>query len=303
MEARRFPDEHDARLWIADAKYHLDAAHLGELATLASVQRLIEFEERHEGAVERYKVSRILGVLSFLVNEREQERMGSSQWVIGEIMQFMKRLVFGLLGFMISVGMTWAGEREYQLIVGKDRKLCVRILEAFREDVDDRWRLRYQHEMFRQIAWKPVELMGHGPKTRHCSSLDKAIFDVDNDGRLDLVIKTTFCMKGSPSDSLYVFPADSPVLEQANWQDLSPLLATSNKFERTGGIYSLVQLPMEKGVVNRPALTGVFTVHPFMLGGSAYISLTDERGEWTAIAQYRTGGRFEDHCYLRAATE
>jgi hypothetical protein len=218
-------------------------------------------------------------------------------------MQFKKRFVFVFLVFMISVGVAWAGERGYQLVAGRDSKLCARMLDAFREDVDDRGRLRYQHEIFRQITWKPVELKGQGPKTRHCSSLDKTIVDLDNDGQLDLVVKTTFCMKGSPSDSFYMFPADSAVLEQANWQDLSPLLATPDKFERTGGAYPLTQLPVEETGVSRSPLTGVFTIQPFMLDGNVYVSLTDGRAEWIVIAQYRGGGRFEDLCYLRTAVK
>jgi hypothetical protein len=216
-------------------------------------------------------------------------------------MPLMKHFVFGFLVCMISAGVAWAGERGYQLVAGMDSKLCVKVLEAFREDVDDRWRLRYQHEIFRQIVWKPVELKGQGPKTRHCSSLNQATFDLDNDGQLDLVIKSTFCMKGSPSDSFYRFPDGSTVLEQANWQDLSPLLATPDKFERTGGIYPLTQIPIEEPGVSRMPLNGVFTVQPFVLDGIAYVSLADGRAEWTVIAKYLGGERFEDQCYLRMA--
>ena len=215
----------------------------------------------------------------------------------------MKRLVFVFFVFMMSAGAVWAGERGYQLAAGRDSKLCARALEAFREDVDDRGRLRYQHEIFRQITWKPVELKGQAPKTRHCSILDQAIFDVDHDGQPDLVIKTTFCMKGSPSDSFYVFPAESAVLEQATWQDLSPLLATSSKFERTSGTYTMTQLLVEEPGVSQTPLTGVFTVQSFMLDGSAYFSLTDRRAEWIVIAQYRGGTQFEDLCYLRTSTQ
>ena len=218
-------------------------------------------------------------------------------------MPLMKRFVFGFLVLVISVGVAWAGERGYQLVAGREGNFCARVMEAFREDVDDRGRLRYQHEIFRKITWEPVELKGQAPKMRHCSSLDKAIFDVDHDGQADLVVKTTFCMKGSPSDSFYVFPAESAVLEQANWQDLSPLLATANKFERTGGTYPLTQLLAEEPGVGRPPLTGVFTVQSFMLDGSAYISVTDGHAEWIVVAQYRGGIRFEDLCYLRAAVK
>ena len=120
-------------------------------------------------------------------------------------MRLMKRFVFGFLVCMISACVAWAGERGYQLVAGRDSNLCAKVLEAFREDVDDRWRLRYQHEIFRQITWKPVELNGQGPKATHCSSLNQAMFDLDNDGRPDLVVKSTFCMKGSPSDSFINF--------------------------------------------------------------------------------------------------
>lgn len=213
-------------------------------------------------------------------------------------MQFKKRLIFVFFAFMISVGVAWAGERGYQLVAGLDSKLCARMLEAFREDVDDRGRLRYQHEIFRQVTWKPVELSGQGPKTRHCSSLDKTLVDLDNDGQQDLVVKTTFCMKGAPSDSLYVFPADNPVLDQASWQDMAPLLATNDKFERTGGTYPLTSLPMENAF---PALMTLFAIHPFMLDGVTYVSLTDARREWIVVAKYLRGERFEDLCYLRMA--
>lgn len=217
-------------------------------------------------------------------------------------MQFNQQLLFGFLVFISSLGVAWAAEYEYQLVAGKDNTLCAKVLESFREDLGERQRQRYQHEIFRQIIWKPVELKGQGPKTRHCSSLEQAIFDMDNDGRPDLVIKTTFCMKGSPSDNFYLFPPDSPVLEQINWQDLSPLLATPDRFERTGGGYPLTQLPAEEPGKGLAPLTGVFTIQPFMLDGRTYISLTDGRAEWTVIAKYLRGERFEDQCYLRMAS-
>ncbi len=53
-------------------------------------------------------------------------------------MQFKKQLIFVFLVFMIGTGIAWAGERGYQLIAGKDSKFCAKVLEAFREDVDDR---------------------------------------------------------------------------------------------------------------------------------------------------------------------
>jgi hypothetical protein len=155
-------------------------------------------------------------------------------------------------------------------------------------------------ELSKAVEWTPIELKGQGPKTRRCSSLDKAFLDLDNDGANDLVVKTSFCMKGAPSDSLYVFHADSNVLEQLSWQDLAPLLATRDKFERTGGRYPLSGLPMSsESAQGNPALSTVFTVQPFILENRSYVAMTDSRGTWTVIAKYLRGERFEDQCYLR----
>ncbi|UVT14727.1 MAG: hypothetical protein H8K04_12855 [Nitrospira sp.] len=152
-------------------------------------------------------------------------------------------------------------------------------------------------ELWKTVEWTPVELKGQGPATRRCSSFDKARMDLNNDGREDLVVRATFCMKSVPSDSLYVFPADSTVLEQAGWQDTGPLLATRDKFERTAGTYPLTALRIDKASAP-PALTTAFSLRPFLLDGTAYVGLTDTRREWMVIAKYRGGERFEDLCYV-----
>lgn len=180
-----------------------------------------------------------------------------------------------------------------ELTAFADKPFCEKVAALFGED------LGLNTELVKTVQWEPVELQGQGPPTRRCSSFDKTRMDLDNDGREDLVVKTTFCMKVVPSDSLYVFPADSTVLDQASWQDLSPLLATRNKFERTGGTYPLTSLRID-GVSPPSSLTTTFSLQPFVLDGTAYVGLTDARREWLVIARYRGGERFEDLCYLHS---
>jgi hypothetical protein len=187
-----------------------------------------------------------------------------------------------------------AAAASVELTAFADKPLCEKVAALFGEQLD------LTAELSKTVQWEPVKLKGQGPPTRRCSSLDKALMDLDNDGQQDLVVKTTFCPKGSPSDSFYMFPADSPVLEQANWQDLSPLLATQNKFERTGGTYPMRSLQLGKAQPP-PALTHSFSLQPFVLDSVAYVGLTDIKREWMVIAKYRGGERFEDLCYLRAA--
>lgn len=179
-----------------------------------------------------------------------------------------------------------------ELAAFADKPYCQKAMALFGEH------LGFNAELSKTVQWEPVALKGQGPPTRRCSSLDKTLMDLDNDGQQDLVVKTIFCMKGAPSDSFYMFPADSMVLEEASWQDLSPLLATHNKFERTGGTYPLTSLRID-GVSSPPNLATVFSLHPFLLDGTAYVGLTDTRREWIVIAKYRGGDQFEDLCYLR----
>jgi hypothetical protein len=181
-----------------------------------------------------------------------------------------------------------------ELAAFADKPFCEKVVALFRNHLD------LKAELSKTVQWEPVQLKGQGPPTRRCSSFDKTHIDLNNDGRLDLVVKATFCLKGGPSDSLYVFPIDSTVLEQANWQDLSPLLATPNKFERTGGTYPLTALRIDQASVS-PTLKTSFSLHPFMLDGQSYVSLTDTGHEWMVIAKYRGRERFEDLCYLHAS--
>ena len=205
----------------------------------------------------------------------------------------MTSMRIGILLGILFPAIALAGSVELEAFA--DKPVCEQVVKLFSQ------RFVPDAELLHSVEWTPVEVAGEGPKTRRCSSLDRAIMDVNNDGRDDLVVKTTFCMKGTPSDSLYVFPADSPVLEQVSWQDMSPLVFSPDKFERTGGTYPLTALAMEK-VSSAPVLTTLFTVQPFRLDGVAYVSLTDARREWMVIAKYRGGERFEDLCYLRAST-
>ena len=205
----------------------------------------------------------------------------------------MKHTWMGSL--LVAMLPTLVSAAPVELAAYSDRPLCERVAKLFGK------RLNATPDLSKTVEWTAVELKGEGPKTRRCSSLDKTNMDLNNDGRDDLVVKTTFCMKGAPSESFYVFPANSPVLDQLGWQDLSPLLATHDKFERTGGTYPLTSLPMDK-ISPAPALSTVFTIQPFRLDGVAYLSLTDARREWMVIAKYRGGKRFEDLCYLRAST-
>ncbi len=201
--------------------------------------------------------------------------------------------ITGMGSLLVAVIPAVTAAASVELTAFSDKPFCEKVATLFGE------RLDLNAELLKTVQWEPVQLKGQGSPTRRCSSFDRTRMDLDNDGHEDLVVKATFCPKGSPSDSLYVFPADSTVLEQSSWQDLSPLLATQNKFERTGGTYPLTALRIDKAL-DSPVLTTSFSLQPFILDDRSYISMTDKRREWIVIATYRGAEQFEDLCYLHA---
>lgn len=205
----------------------------------------------------------------------------------------MKRTSMGSM-LLLTMLPAFSAAASVELMGFADKPFCEKVAVLFGEHLD------LNAELSKTVQWEPVKLQGQGPPTRRCSSFDRAKMDLDNDGQEDLVVKATFCMKGAPSDSLYVFSSDSTVLEQASWQDTSLLLATPDKFERTGGTYALTSLRLG-GVSPLPSLTTAFSLQPFVLDSAAYVGLTDARREWMVIAKYRGGERFEDLCYLRGS--
>jgi hypothetical protein len=204
-----------------------------------------------------------------------------------------RTLVIGLL-ILFSAGIAWAV--GYDLLMSREEQLCRQVGDAQIPLSNRSVGFRLDEEKIQSVAWQPVQLGGEAPKTTVCSELQQALVDLNNDGRQDLVIRARFCMKGKPSDSLYVFPGDSPVLQQATWQDLTPLHATPDKFERTGGTY-----PLREGAVEGDSaeLRTLFTIEPFVMDGRTYVSLTSPPYEYVVIATYQGGGSFQDLCYLR----
>ena len=200
-----------------------------------------------------------------------------------------------LIGLLILLSVTVALAADYELLMNREERVCPHMGDTLKTKSDGSVGFRPDDEQIHPVAWQPVLLGGDAPKTTVCSELQQARLDLNNDGSQDLVIRSRFCMKGKPSDSLYVFPEDSAVLQQATWQDLAPLHATSDKFERTGGMYRL----QDGARLESAELRNLFTIEPFVMEGRTYVSLTSPPYEYVVIATYQGGDSFRDLCYLR----
>jgi hypothetical protein len=210
----------------------------------------------------------------------------------------MRRIIgLCLVGVLASVGVAWAGKEAYRLVMSKDKELCQTVLKFFNADMQRYKEIRYDDDIFLAIKWKSFKIE---EETYGCEFLSSAIFDINNDGADDLVVKRRACLRGNLSDSFYVFPPDSDVLSKLEpgpngW---SRLFETPNQFHRTGHAYELGDSATKAREGVPQGIGGIFVIHPFLWKNTAYVSMTDFHQDWIAIAKYLRGEEFQDVCYF-----
>lgn len=211
----------------------------------------------------------------------------------------VRHLGLALVVLLLTSGVAWAGKEAYRLVMSKDKELCEHVLGLFNADMKKYQAIRYQdHEEFKRIKWEPVVVKGEKRMDPSCSVLQHAIFDANNDGYDDIVIKLSACFRDRLSDSFYVFPKDSDVLTKLTPESYRALFEAQNKFDGERG-YTLDELPLEQTDGLKQAIAGVFTIHPFVFQQRTYISMTSFRQEWFVINQYLGKDNFKDACYFQ----
>lgn len=206
---------------------------------------------------------------------------------------WMSRLLLcaGIIALLGSSA--WAG--SWDAVFAFQEEFCRRLAAAVDEKALAQEQLRFSGASVHSVEWQPATLAGNGPPRSRCASFDQGRADVFPGGMPLLAIRSRFCMKGVPSESLYLFPGSSDVLERASWQDLSPLHATLEKFERTGGRYRLAHVPDSMGEVE---LREQFILDLVVVDERASVALTAPPFAWIVIGRPHGQGTIQEQCYL-----
>jgi hypothetical protein len=223
-------------------------------------------------------------------------------------------LVLGLLSLLWGVAITEGkGPHHFyfKLKMSEDKTLCPAITEVLAEEYSEHWiQDPPRHEWF--IQWEPVRSLGEqfqDASVFHetdCHLLRWAQFDIDNDGRTEIVIKLSGCLGGIRSDTLSIFRSDAPrsgiydKLVNPSKINQEGLLG---ELSYTGEWYELKKLPPFKDKRGRSQLHGIggkVWIHPFLFDGQTYLNLHGLSG-MHVIARYRRGENkfsLEDVCYI-----
>lgn len=223
-----------------------------------------------------------------------------------------------LLGLLLVLGTSVATEavapEQFKFILkwSQDKKLCPAITQVLSDEYNDHWiQDPPVHEWF--VKWEPVRSLGEQFQDvsvfheTDCHVLRWAQFDIDNDGKSEIVIKLSGCLRGILSDTLSIFRNDAPrsgiydklvnpshINQEGLLEDLS----------YTGEWYELKKLPQFKdksGRMQSHGIGGKVWIHPFMFGGQTYLNLHGLSG-MHVIARYKPSEKrsplLEDICYV-----
>jgi hypothetical protein len=198
-------------------------------------------------------------------------------------------VVLALFGWLVMESTAHASSvgNSYTLAMSKDEKLCNAMLALYNEDMKAYKEIRYnQHEMFTNIDWQMDDDL----------DIEHAFFDINNDGKNELVIYYAGMLSGFPIDNLFIYPADSDVISKLKPRSLSSLFDTPNHLFSSGNqIYVLKDLPKKTEVA---WVGGRFVLNPFILEGTSYVSMTDLTPRWVVITKYKQAEELQDICYF-----
>lgn len=199
---------------------------------------------------------------------------------------------------------------EYALTMSKNDEMCNHMLQLMNNDLeqfdrtyDSNDRFVSSIEEFKAIPWKPARASFENNGKIHYWNVESALFDLNNDGVLDFVVRDKSMLSGMRVDGLYIF--DRSVATRVNTLTTKELFESNNQISMDQVTYML-STPLKGRSVN------LWLLSPFIYHGISYIYMQslykkDEAVgmDFVVIAKYIGGkfkremmGKMEDVCYI-----
>jgi hypothetical protein len=200
---------------------------------------------------------------------------------------------------------------EYALVMSKNDEMCNHMRQLMNDDLKKFHRTYDSHdrfvsgiEEFNAIPWKPARASSEHYGRVDYKEVEGALFDLNNDGMQDFVVRYKASLSGMNADGLYML--DSGVAGRANALTFKELFESNNEIALAGWFYDL-SAPL-KGKVST-----LWRLSPFIYHGVSYVYMQslykmDEAigGDMVVIAKYIGGkfavremtGKMEDICYV-----
>lgn len=198
-------------------------------------------------------------------------------------------------------------EESYTLVMSKDDELCNHMMELFNQDLKQYgWRgdeHQEEHEEFKRIPWQPARFSSVIDGRTEYTNVEGALFDLNNDGVQDFVVRWQASLSGHRADTLDVFDVEEA--KRANDLKAMDIGGGKGSIFLAGGFYD-VSLPIK-------TIAGLRVLQPFIYHGVSYLFMRELfevqpiTPGYAAIAKYGGGkfqlremtGKMEDICYYQ----
>jgi len=236
-------------------------------------------------------------------------------------MKAKKILLVLFLLFIPSLGFA----DEYVLVMSKDDNVCQHMLKLYNDDLKKYDMVKYdQHEEFNSIKWEN--------KKYYRTHEDKKIYpvrsyeanttvliseyDINNDGKKEIVIKHVSWYKSILSDQLHYFKNEDANLFKDDEFDIKVLYTNAAGSIGSGAqeTYKLKELPqfLYLGIGSKESkayysLGKYLYIHPFFFDKTYYLDVKDEvpsdvrgiySGKFLVIIKYAGDNKINDTCYF-----
>lgn len=201
---------------------------------------------------------------------------------------------------------TAPGSHSYELALIKDEKLCRHMLILFNDDLKKYGYEQYaMHEEFRKIPWRSARIYSQVDERTDYLDAQVALFDINNDGVHDFVVRWAASLGGALNDGLYVL--DGEVAKREKKLVNRELFESKNKINISGWAYKL-----DSRIGERAEVFGI--LEPFIFHEQVYIYMrplfeltSASKPTFSVIARYGGGqivandrsGVMNDLCYFK----
>lgn len=199
-------------------------------------------------------------------------------------------------------------EENYTLLMNKDDELCNHMMELFNQDLEKYgWRgdeHQEEHEEFKRIPWEPARFSFDYYGHTQYRDVEGALFDFNNDGVQDFVVRHIGSLSNVRADSLHIFDAETA--KRANGLTSAELWNARNQISLAGDFYTL-----SSPLIGKVAI--LWVLEPFIYRDTSYLFMRPvfetkhTTTGYAVITKYGGGkfvnremtGKMEDVCYYQ----
>ena len=214
-----------------------------------------------------------------------------------------------------KAALSGVAHEEYALVMSKNDEMCNHMRQLMNDDLMKFKRTYDSHDRFvsgldefKSIPWKSAKASFEYQGRIEYSNVESALFDLNNDGVQDFVIRDEGMLSGMQADALYML--DTSAVSRANTLTRKEFTGSNNKIAMAGDGYDLSAPFVGKA-------RSLWLLSPFIYHGVSYVFMQSlykkdkaVGGDFVVIAKYIGGkfavremtGKMEDICYIERAS-